>query len=155
MSEDLSTTRLSGPMVVVTWLVALGWVVLAIVSWVGLPAPGGIILAAVGSVAALLTGWLAATMVVSHDAEGVELPKLGRTEWADVQAIELHEGLVSVPYVVVRQGRTLTDVPLDGLAWFGGTDGLARTLAEKLAAAAGIDAVGVRSKHAAPGRRAA
>lgn len=147
---------ISGPMVAVTGLVAVGWVVLGVLSFVGLPRPGGLLLGVAGLLGGLLTTWLALGMRVRYDEAGIVLPRLGQVAWEQVQGVQVQPGLVSVPYVVVRQGRVLTDVPLDGLGWFGGPDGVARTLADTIAEAAGGADVGVREHPArARGRRAA
>ena len=103
-----------------------------------------------------MTAWLALSLRVRHDDAGIVLPRLGHVPWEQVHAVEVQPGLVSVPYVVVRQGRALADVALDGLAWFGGPDGYARGLAEQVAAAAGLDRVAVRPpRGGSAGRRAA
>lgn len=151
---DASRRWFSGPMGVLTWLVALGWLALAAGSFVGLAAPGGTVLGVVGLAGALATGWLAVSMRVPCDAEGIVLPRVGRVPWSAIDAVEVHPGLVSVPVVSVRRGRALDEVPLDGLAWFGGPAGVARTLAERVARQAGIDDVGVRTERSARGRRA-
>lgn len=148
--------RLAGPMVFVTGLVAVGWIVLAILSFIGLPRPGGLLLGAAGILGGLVTAWLALGMRIRHDDAGIHLPRLGHVAWEQVHAIEVLPGLVSVPYVVVRQGRALTEVPLDGLAWFGSSDGVARDLAQVLAQEAGVAEVGVRPRRGGgKGRRAA
>ena len=144
----------SGPMVVITGLVAVGWFVLGALSFVGLSRPAGLLLGAAGVLGGLVTAWLALSLRVRHDDAGIVLPRLGHVPWEQVHAVEVQPGLVSVPYVVVKEGRTLTDVPLDGLAWFGGPDGYARGLAEKVALAADVDAVTVRGVRGAKGRRA-
>ncbi len=146
----------AGPMVVVTGLIAVGWFVLAVLAFVGLSPPWGIVLGVAGVIGGLATTWLALSLRIRHDEAGIVLPRLGQVAWDEVHAVEVQPGLVSVPYVVVRRGRGLTDVPLDGLAWFGGPDGYARGLAEKVAAAAGIGVVDVRpARGPSRGRRAA
>ena len=153
--DPVSSRAFSGPMAVVTWLVAVGWFVLGLLSILGLSFPAGIVLGVLGIAGGLVTAWLALTLRVAHDEDGIELPKLGHVPWERVHAVEIQPGLVSVPYVVVRQGRALTDVPLDGLAWFGGPDGYARGLAEQVARAADVETVGVRGQRGGRGRRAA
>ena len=146
----------SGPMVVITGLVAVGWFVLGALSFVGLSRPAGLLLGTAGVLGGLVTAWLALSLRVRHDDAGIVLPRLGHVPWEQVHAVEVQPGLVSVPYVVVRQGRALADVALDGLAWFGGPDGYARGLAEQVAAAAGLDRVAVRPpRGGSAGRRAA
>lgn len=153
---DAQARTFSGPMIVVTWLVAVGWLILGALSFLGLPQPGGVALGVVGIVGGLVTSWLALSLRVRHDDAGIVLPRLGHVTWERVDAVQIQPGLVSVPYVVVRDGRALTDVPLDGLAWFGGPEGFARTMAEQVAAAAGLTDVAVRPRRSAgQGRRAA
>lgn len=153
---DASARTFAGPMVVVTGVVAAGWFVLAVLSLAFLQRPGGLVLGVGGLLGGLITSWLALSLRVRHDEVGVQLPRLGHVPWDRVHAVEVQPGLVSVPFVVVREGRALTDVPLDGLAWFGGPDGFARSLAEQVAAAAGLSEVGVRSQRGGSrGRRAA
>ena len=152
--DPMTARSFSGPMSVVTWFVAVGWFVLGLLSILGLAWPGGLIIGLIGIVSGLVTAWIALSLRVPYDDAGIELPKTGRVPWEKVHAVEIQPGLVSVPYVVVKEGRTLTDVPLDGLAWFGGPDGYARGLAEKVALAADVDAVTVRGVRGAKGRRA-
>lgn len=145
-----------GPMVAVTGLVAVGWFVLSVLSFAGLPWPGGVVLGTVSVVGGVVTAWLALGLRIRHDEAGIVLPRLGHVAWQDVDAVEVQPGLVSVPWLVVRQGRALTGVPLDGLGWFGGANGVARDLAEKVAQAAGVTKVDVRaSRGEGKGRRAA
>lgn len=153
---EIQGRTFAGPMVVVTGLVAVGWFVLGALSFLGLPAPGGILLGLAGITGGLTTAWLALSLRVPYDEDGVVLPRQGRVPWSRVHAVEVQPGLVSVPYVVLRDGRALSDVPLDGLAWFGGPDGYAKDLAEGVAAAAGLSGVGVRPlRTEGKGRRAA
>lgn len=153
---DAASRTFAGPMIVVTWLVAVGWFVLAVLSLVWLPRPGGLLLGVGGILGGLVTSWMALSLRVRHDEAGIHLPRLGHVAWERVHAVEVQPGLVSVPYVVVREGRALDEVPLDGLAWFGGPDGFARTMAEQVAGAAGLSGVGVRPvRGGGKGRRAA
>lgn len=145
---------LAGPMVVMAWLVAAGWLVLAVVCPLVLAAPGGWVLGALGALGASLTAWLALSLRVRHDAAGLVLPGHGHVAWEQVEAVDVRPGLVCVPVVGVRQGRAVSEVSLGGLAWFGGPDGAARTLAERIAALAGVAEVGVHADSTAPGRRA-
>lgn len=146
--------RLSGPMVFLTWVVAAGWLALAIGSFVALGRPWGIVLGLVGLVGAAGTGWLARSMVVRWDADGLVLPGRGRTVWDDIERLEVQPGFVSVPMVALRQGRGLVDVPLDGLAWFGRAGRTASRLAGRVAEAGDLPEVSVRGRAGAPGRRA-
>lgn len=150
-----STRSFAGPMSVLTWLVAVGWFVLGLLSLVGLAFPSGIVLGVLGIGGGLATAWLALSLRVPYDDRGIQLPTLGHVAWEDVHGVEVQPGLVSVPYVVVRRGRALEEVPLDGLAWFGGPDGYARRLAEKVGVAADVEAVTVRTPRGGVGRRAA
>ncbi len=152
---DAATRTFAGPMIVVTGLVSVGWFVLAALSFGWLPHPAGLLLGSGGVLGGLITAWLALSMRVAHDEAGLHLPRLGHVPWERVHAVEVQPGLVSVPYVVVREGRALTDIPLDGLAWFGGPEGFAGGLAEQVAAAAGLPGVEVRAQRGGRGRRAA
>lgn len=153
--DSVSARSFSGPMTVVTWLVAVGWFVLGLLSLLGLSFPAGIVLGVLGIAGGLVTAWLALSLRIAHDERGIELPKVGHVPWERVHAVEIQPGLVSVPYVVIRHGRALTDVPLDGLAWFGGPDGYARGLAEQVARAADVETVTVRGQRGGRGRRVA
>ena len=153
--DPVSTRAFTGPMTVVTWLVAVGWFVLALLSIVGLAAPAGVVLGGLGAVGALSTAWIALSLRIPYDDDGIRLPKLGHVPWGDVHAVEVQPGVVAVPYLVVRRGRALDEVPLDGLAWFGGAEGYTRALAEKVARTAGVDDVTVRVPRGGTGRRAA
>ncbi len=153
---DAESTRwFSGPMVVVTAFVAVGWLVLAVAGWFGLAAPWNIVFAIVGVVGAAVTTGLATSRRVPYVHAGVRLPGQGYVTWSQVQAVDVTSGVLAVPVVSVRRGRALVDVPLDGLGWFGGPTGTARHLAERVARAAGVDAVGVRDQRPTAGRRAA
>ena len=146
--------RMSGPMVVITALIAIGWFVLGVLSFVGLQPPAGTVLGVGGIIGGLATAWLALSMRIIHDDEGIILPRRGRVSWDRIHSVEVQPGIVSVPYVVVSEGRALTDIPLDGLAWFGGPQGLAGDFAEKLAAAAGLPGSTQRPVRGGRGRRA-
>lgn len=145
---------IAGPMVVLAWLVAAGWLAVAVICPLTLPAPGGWVLGGVGAMGASLTAWLALSLRVRHDEAGLVLPGHGHVPWADVEAVGVRPGLVCVPLVEVRRGRAVAEVALGGLAWFGGPDGVARSLAERIAGLAGVAEVGVHTGSTAPGRRA-
>lgn len=153
--DQESARSFTGPMFVVTWLVALGWFVLGVLSVLGLSWPGGVILGVLGVVGGLATSWLALSLRIPYDDHGITLPHHGRVPWADVDAVQVQPGLLTVPYVVVRRGRALDEVPLEGLAWFGGPEGHARNLAEKVALVADVETVTVREPRGGVGRRAA
>lgn len=151
---DATSRAFSGPMVVVTWVVAVGWLALAAYSFFALAEPIRWVLGGVSVAGALGTGWLASSLRIPYDDEGLRLPRRGHVRWDQVDSIDVTPGPLSVPVLSLRSGRMLEDVYLDGLAWFGGANGLARTLAEKVARTAGVDAVGVRggSSGTTPGR---
>lgn len=140
-----------------TWLalaVALGWVALAGASLVLLSGPVSLAAALGCVVAAALTAWIAATLGVTVDADGVRVGRGGVTAWADVSSVDVRSGVLSVPVLSVRQGRALADVPLEGLAWWGRSSALATGLAQRIADAGDLGAVGVRGGTTAVGRRA-
>ncbi len=143
-----------GPMAAVTWVVAAGWAALAVYSFVELGTAWGIGIGIAAVVAAAATGYVASTMAVSWDADGVLIRGRGRLPWNDLESVSLHSGILSVPHLDVRAGRAVDSIPLDGLAWFG-RRGLAHASAERLASMGGLGDVRVRSTSSAPGRRAA
>lgn len=151
----MSATRrtIVGPMAVLTWVVAAGWVALSVYSFLGLTSEWGIGIGIAAVLAAAATGYVAVTMAVSWNADGVLIRGRGRLPWDDLEAVTLHAGALSVPHLDVRTGRAVDSIPLDGLAWFGRR--LAHASAQRLAAAAGLGEVRVRSASVAPGRRAA
>ncbi len=139
-------------MVVLTWVVAVGWLVLAAYSFFALAEPTRWVLGGVSVAGALGTGWLASSLRIPYDDEGLRLPRRGHVSWDQVDSVDLVPGLVCVPVLSLHAGRVLDEVHLDGLAWFGGTNGMARALAEKVARAADLDAVGVRGGGPASGK---
>lgn len=139
-------------MVVLTWVVAVGWLTLAAYSFFALAEPTRWVLGGVSVVGALGTGWLASSLRIPYDDEGLRLPRRGHVSWDQVDSVDLVPGLVCVPVVSLHSGRVLDEVHLDGLAWFGGTNGMARALAEKVARAADLDAVGIRGGGPASGK---
>lgn len=143
---------LTGPMVVVTWLLAIAWLGLAVFGFVGLEQPWAGLVGGAGVVGALGTAWLGSQLRVVWDADGVLLPGHGHVPWEALQAVVLEPGWLTVPVVEVRRGHRTEPVTLDGLAWFGGADGVARDLAERLSAVAGLGPVRVRA-GGARGRR--
>lgn len=150
------TTRTTfGPMSILTAVIALGWAVLGVLSFLGLEPPAGIILGVVGAVGLVATAWLAWTMRIEHDVLCIVLRGRGRVPWEAVHSIEVQSGLVSVPVLTMREGRALVDVPLDGLAWFGRDNATTHALAERLAHDGGLGEVVVRPTSGTAGRRAA
>lgn len=147
---------IAGPMVWLTAVIAAAWVGLGVYGVLMFPlaaGPVGIGFAVLGLLGAVLTGWLALSMVVRYGPFGVRVPGHGDVSWDDVESVELLAGAMSVPAIGVRQGRALTDVELGGLAWFGKAVPLA--LAQRLADAGEKGEVAVRGGSSAPGRRAA
>lgn len=144
---------LAGPMVWVTFVVAVLWLALGVVGLLLFPDFRGVLFAVGGMVGGALTGWLAASMLVRYGPFGIKLPGFGEVPWEDIVSVEvLSAGILSVPAVGVGQGRALEEVQLGGLAWFG--QGSSAKFAQRLADAAGHDDVVIRGKPA-PGRRMA
>lgn len=144
---------LAGPMVWLTFLVAALWLVLGVWGLVMFPDVRGLGFAGVGVLGAVLTGWLAACMLVRFGPLGIRLPGFGEVPWEDIVSVEvLTAGFLSVPTVGVGQGRLLDEVQLGGLAWFGHR--LSLKFAQRLADVAGRGDVVVRGKPS-PGRRMA
>ncbi|MFT3875713.1 MAG: hypothetical protein QM708_04730 [Propioniciclava sp.] len=139
-----SSGAFTGPMAVISWVVSAGWVALAVFALTAAPAPTGWVIGGAAVAGALGTGWLARSLRVPYDETGLRLPRRGHVRWDQVDAVDLAPGLVCMPVITMHAGRLVEEVPLDGLGWFGGTNGLARRLAEKVAREAGLDAVGVR-----------
>lgn len=142
-----------GPMAVVTWVVAAGWLALAIYSFVELGSAWGIGIGSFAALGAVVTGWVAFTMAVSWDADGIHIRGHGRLPWEHLEAVSLHSGVLSVPHLDIRIGRAVDSIPLDGLAWFGRR--LAHASATRLASVGGLGDVRVHSTKSEPGRRAA
>jgi len=156
MSASTGNTRrtLVGPMVWVTWAVALGWLALAVGSVWSLCRTWGGAVGLGALIGAVSTGWLAWSMRVRYDADGVWLGRRGHTPWAHVHSVEVQPGIIAVPVVGVRVGRGVADVHLDGLAWFGGAQGRARRLAERVAEAGRVPQAPPRGASTQRGRRA-
>lgn len=147
---------IAGPMVWLTAAIAAAWVGLGVYGLLMFPvavSAVGIGFAVLGLLGAVLTGWLALSMVVRYGPFGVRVPGQGEVSWDDVESVELLAGALGVPAIGVRQGRALTDVQLGGLAWFG--TALPLKLAQRLADAGDKGEVSVRGGSSAPGRRAA
>lgn len=141
----------SGPMAIVTWLVAVGWLALAVGSFVALGSPWSVLVGSFAVLGAAATGWVAQGMRVRYNAARLVLPGRGETDWSEVARIELQGRALVVPVVGLRAGRGIEEVPLDGLAWFGAR-GTPRRLAEQLATAGGVGQVSRRERPAGGGR---
>lgn len=122
---------LLGPMVIASWVVAVGWLLIA-----GAAVASGIMpltlgVAAAALVLGLATAWLGWRMVVRLTAAGVEVGR--RTvAWAEIDAIGVRRDggpvPLQLPFLAVRQGRALAEVDLDGLASVGGPRAAVRAL---------------------------
>lgn len=141
MSAPVAVRSVTGPVTVFAWAVAVGWFVLATVVGATVPSPANVAGAAVAAVFGVATGWLAASLGVRVDADGLRVGRAPRIAWDDVAGLEVGPGRLTLPVASVRRGRALVDVSLDGLA---GPAGLARRLAQQVADAGELGPVGVR-----------
>lgn len=146
--EASTAGMFAGPMRILTWIVAAGWLVLAGFGFVAMSPPGGWIVGAVASLGGAVTAWLGWTMVVRWDADGIRLPGRGPTPWERIDEVALHSGVLSVPHVEMHTRRSIETVPLDALAWFG-KRGASLRLAQQVAdhADAGEVRVVGRGRH--------
>ena len=150
----MNTRTLAGPMVWLTFLIAALWAGLGVGCFWAFPGWIGIAFAVAGALGAVLTGWLAASMVVRYGAFALKLPGRGEVPWEEVADVAVvPAGLVTIPAVSIRSGRALEEIQLGGLAWFG--RGVPLRLAQKLAEAGDRGEVTVRGGTTAQGRRAA
>lgn len=122
----------TGPVRLLTWAIAAGWLVLAGFGLVAMSPPAGWLIGGLALVGAAVTGWLGWTMVVRWDEHGIILPGRGPTPWSDVDEVSLQPGLLSVPQVELHTGRSIQAIPLDALAWFG-KGGTSLRLAQRVA----------------------
>ena len=145
MSAPVASRSVTGPAAALAWLVAVGWLALAAAVVLTVVAPWNLLGAAVAVVLGVATGWLASSLGVRVDGDGLRIGRAGRLPWDDVTAITLGPGRFVVPQASVRRGRALMDVPLDGL---GAPAGLARRLAQRVADAGELGPIGVRTPEA-------
>lgn len=129
---DASTRVLRGPFTLVGWGVAVLWLAVGAFALLRLAEPWNVALAGFAAVAAVATGAVARGLVVRIRDTGVSAVGVPEVAWEDVEHVGVRRGLVSVPYVTVRRGRALDDLPLDGIACFrpGGALRLAREVAD-------------------------
>lgn len=150
----MNQRTLAGPMVWLTFVIAALWVVLGVGAYLALPGWIGVAFVVAGGLGAVLTGWLAASMLVRYGAFTVKLPGRGDVAWEEIADVSLvRAGLLQIPTVGLRQGRALEEIQLGGLAWFGTAVPL--RLARKLSQAGERGEVTVRGAASVQGRRAA
>lgn len=152
MSAPVAVGSVTGPVTVFAWAVTAGWVVLAAGVAVTLASPLNVAGAAVALLLGVATGWLASSLGVHLDGDGLRVGRAARIAWDDVASIDVDPGRLVLPVASVRRGRALVDVPLDGLA---GPAALARRLAQRVADAGDLGPVVVRTTGAPGGARRA
>ncbi len=143
-----------GPIAVAAWVVAIGWIVLAVWIFVAFEPSWATAAAWVASLAGLLTGWVAFSLRIVTDANGIRIPGEPQLAWEDVDSVGVRPGLLHLPVVITLQGRGLSEHPMEGL---GAGRRTAHKLAQKVADAGGLGPVEPpqqRSKRGAA-RRAA
>lgn len=106
----------TGPLAIVAWVIALGWFALAVVIFLVFEDSWASLAAGLATLAGIVTGWIAFSLRVVTDAEGVRIPGQRPIAWDDIDSIEVKPGLLNVPQVVTRQGRGLIEHPVEGLA---------------------------------------
>lgn len=149
--EEAARQSFSGPMRPVTFVVALGWLALAVYGFWQVSPPAGIVVGALSVLGAIGTAWLAYTMRVPWTPEGIELPGGRFASWTDVDGVSIRPGFLSMPQVEFTAGRAIEAVPLDTLAWFGSRGPVLR-VAQKIADQAGVG--DVAAPHRGVGKRA-
>ncbi len=151
--RDVEPRTLRGPFLVVGLVVAAAWLALGVVGALRLTSPWNIVVAAVAVVATAVTAWISWGLRVKVADTGVSASGMPEIAWEDIEHVGVRSGLVAVPYLSVRRGRALDDMPLDGIAGLG--TGMATRLAERLAAAGDLgDVVVSGSRRSGGGRRA-
>lgn len=116
---DTSDRVLRGPLALVGWAVAVAWLAVGAVAWVRFGEPWAWVFAAVSAGASIATALVSHGLRVRMGADGVSPHGGGEVRWADIDHVGVRRGWLSVPYLAVRVGRALDEVPLDGIATFG------------------------------------
>lgn len=147
---DATPRVLRGPLAWVGWAVAAAWLGLGVVAWLRFGEPAGWVIAGVSALAAAATGVVSNGLRVLVSEAGVTLAGGHEVAWEDVDHVGVRSGLVSVPYLAVRVGRALDDVPLDGIAAFGRSGAL--RLAEQVADAGSLGEVRMAGGQRPTGR---
>ncbi len=127
-----------GPIAIVAWVVAIGWIALAVWIFVGLEPSWATAAAWVASLAGLVTGWVAFSLRVVTDADGIRIPGEPKLAWDDVDSVLVRPGLLHLPMAVTHKGRGISEHPMEGLAAGRRT---ARKLAQRVADAGGLGTV--------------
>lgn len=143
-----------GPIATVAWVVAIGWIALAVWIFVALEPSWATAASWVASLAGVLTGWVAFSLRVVTDGEGIRIPGEPKLAWDDVDSIGVRPGPLHLPIVMTRQGRGISEHPMEGLAAGRRT---AQKLAQKVADVGGLETVELPQQHSKRGaaRRAA
>lgn len=143
-----------GPFVLAAWLFAIGWVALAVWIFLAQDAPWANAATAVAGLAGLVTGWVAFSLRIVTDGQGIRIPGERKLSWDDIDSISVRPGLLSVPVAVTLHGRGVAEHPMEGLAAGRRT---ARRLAQKVADAGGLGEVPQPQRPAkrGPARRGA
>lgn len=131
--------ELRGQLATVGWLVAVLWLGVAAFAWWRLDQPWNWAVTAFAVLAAAGTAFVSRGLVVRVADAGVSGDGVPTVAWGDVEHVGVHPGWVSVPYLAVRRGRAIDELPLDGIAGFG--RGPAVRLAQQVADAGGLGEV--------------
>ena len=113
---------LVGPVVVAAWVIAGGWVAIAVAILVSNRSLVALAISAVSLLLGLGTAWVGFGMLVRVSAVGV---LVGRrlVPWAEVDGLAIRRGggpiPLQIPILARRRGRALVEVELDGLARVG------------------------------------
>lgn len=125
------TRVLRGSFPLAGWLVAAGWIAVAVFSVVRLVEPWHWIVMVVSLLAAAATVWVSLGLRVRIVDEGIVAAGIPLVPWERIDHIGVRTGVVNIPFLVVRRGRALDEVPLDGIASL--RRGTALRLAQELA----------------------
>lgn len=150
---DDTSRVLRGPFSIAGWAVAVAWLAVGTVAWLRLAEPLNWIVPVFCVLAGLGTAYVSWGLVVRVGAGGVSGVGVPAIAWEDIEHVGVRPGVVSVPFLTVRRGRALDELPLDGIAGFG--RGSAVRMAQEVADAGGLGEVVVEgaSRASAAGRR--
>ena len=135
------------------WAVAGAWVALAVAALWRMAEPWNWVVGVFSLASSVATAVVARGLAVRVGDAGVSAAGLHEVAWEDVEHVGVRGRAVAVPYLSVRRGRALEDVPLDGIACVG--RGPALRLAQEVADAGALGQVVVAGaqRSSGPGRR--
>ncbi len=105
-----------GPLAIIAWLLAAGWVALGVVTILVVHDSWAPLAATIATMAGAVTGWIAFSLRVVTGAFGVRVPGNPPITWDDVDSVEIRPGLLHIPVLITQQGRGLVEHPREGLA---------------------------------------